>query len=80
MAVYAPIQSIQPAGVDVEKQQALLDKLAQRLDDGYSRIDLGIANGLDVEHWEEFWLELLHQYERLVDEFAASQEIFIRAA
>ncbi|HEU0164425.1 MAG TPA: hypothetical protein VFQ54_05220 [Thermomicrobiales bacterium] len=80
MSVYAPVQPIPRAGAEFEQQQALLAKLEQRLDDGYARIELGIARGVNVEHWEEFWLELLHQYERLVDEFAASRQILAAAA
>ncbi len=41
--------------------------LEQRLDDGYRRIENGQRLGADVTQWEDFWLDLLHQYEQLAD-------------
>lgn len=49
-----------------------LRTLERRLDDGYRRIDQGIADGVDVANWEEFWIDLLRQYEVLSDEIAAA--------
>lgn len=49
-----------------------LRTLERRLDDGYRRIDQGIADGIDVTHWEEFWIDLLRQYEVLSDQVAAA--------
>ncbi|MGN6033399.1 MAG: hypothetical protein ACTHQE_17235 [Thermomicrobiales bacterium] len=49
-----------------------LRTLERRLDDGYRRIDQGIADGLDVSHWEEFWIDLLRQYEIVADQLTAS--------
>lgn len=48
------------------------DAVARRLDDGYKRIDHAIANGDDVETWEEFWVTLLAEYEALSDELSAA--------
>lgn len=42
--------------------------LAQRLDDGYRRIDEAQLAGVDTSAWEEFWLKLLREYESLCDE------------
>jgi hypothetical protein len=44
-----------------------LRMLEQRLDDGYRRIDAGQRVGSDVDLWEDFWIDLLHQYEQLAD-------------
>jgi hypothetical protein len=44
-----------------------LRMLEQRLDDGYRRIDAGQLVGSDVDQWEDFWIDLLHQYEQLAD-------------
>lgn len=41
--------------------------LEQRLSDGYTRIEQAMAMGEDVTAWEDFWIELLHQYEAAVD-------------
>lgn len=41
--------------------------LSTRLHDGYQRIEQAIANGDDVSAWEDFWIDLLHQYESEVD-------------
>jgi len=51
-----------------------LRTLERRLDDGYRRIDQGIADGLDVSHWEEFWIDLLHQYEIMADQLSATDD------
>jgi hypothetical protein len=37
--------------------------LESRLEDGYGRIEQAHARGEDVTAWEEFWIELLHEYE-----------------
>jgi len=37
--------------------------LASRLEDGYLRIEQAHARGEDVTAWEEFWIDLLHEYE-----------------
>ncbi len=38
--------------------------LAERLADGWERIERAVADGQDIAAWESFWLELLGQYER----------------
>jgi len=42
--------------------------VARRLDDGYHRIDQALVSGEDITAWEDFWIELLSQYETLSDE------------
>ena len=39
--------------------------LVRRLDDGYQRIDAALADGQDIGRWEDFWLELLLEYEAM---------------
>ncbi|HEU5424015.1 MAG TPA: hypothetical protein VFU72_10775 [Nitrolancea sp.] len=45
-------------------------ELYRRLEDGYARIERALEDGQDVTRWEEFWLRLLDEYERLSDELA----------
>jgi hypothetical protein len=47
------------------------DTLERRLDDGYAKIDAGIAAGKDASSWEDFWIELLREYEDVEKEIAA---------
>lgn len=44
------------------------DSLCARLEQGYERIERGLAGGEEVETWEDFWLALLREYERVCDE------------
>ena len=44
-----------------------LNALARRLEDGYRRIEAAQRNGQDIEAWESFWIDLLHQYEAVSD-------------
>ena len=37
--------------------------LANRFKDGRERIDQALAAGRDVPTWENFWLDLLREYE-----------------
>lgn len=46
-----------------------LETLERRLADGYARIEDARSRGQDVTAWEEFWIDLLHQYELTVDDF-----------
>jgi hypothetical protein len=45
-----------------------LELLERRLVDGYARIEEARMHGEDVTAWEDFWIDLLHQYESLHDE------------
>lgn len=49
-----------------------LETLERRLEDGYARIEYARTRGQDVAAWEEFWIELLHQYESAVDHYPAA--------
>jgi hypothetical protein len=42
-------------------------QIAKRLNDGYTRIEVARQNGEDVEAWQDFWIDLLHQYEESCD-------------
>lgn len=41
------------------------ETLERRLDDGYKRIADAQAQGRDVQAWEEFWIQLLREYEEV---------------
>ena len=47
---------------DPAPTSALVSALEARLDDGYRRIGIAAATGVDVDAWEAFWVELLDQY------------------
>ena len=42
--------------------------LLKRLEDGYEKIKVAQANGRDTAFLEEFWINLLHEYEAVCDE------------
>jgi hypothetical protein len=44
--------------------------LERRLEDGYRRIESAREAGQDITAWEEFWIQLLHQYESVADDLA----------
>ena len=46
--------------------------LERRLDDGFQRIDQALHDGTDVAAWEDFWIQLLREYESLCDELLAA--------
>ena len=39
-----------------------------RLEDGYAQIERRMAEGKDATRWEEVWMRLLQEYERISDE------------
>lgn len=41
--------------------------LMQRLDDGYQRIEGALGDGGNLAAWEEFWIQLLDEYESVCD-------------
>ena len=47
-----------------------LRSLERRLDDGYRRIEGARQAGQDTADWEEFWIQLLHEYESIADDLA----------
>ncbi len=42
--------------------------LLKRLEDGYEKIEVAQASGRDTAFLEEFWINLLHEYEAVCDE------------
>ncbi len=50
------------------RSSGYLEALERRLTDGYARIEDARSRGQDVAAWEEFWIDLLHQYELTVDD------------
>jgi hypothetical protein len=55
------------ANPDVGDQQ---EELARRLASGYDYIDGMIASGEDVTKLEDFWIQLLRQYEAVCEGLA----------
>lgn len=47
------------------------DSLYARLAIGYERIERGLVDGQDVTTWEDFWVALLKEYERVCDALQA---------
>lgn len=41
--------------------------LVRRLEDGYARIEEAKLRGIDIRAWEDFWLQLLDEYEDVCD-------------
>ncbi len=65
-----PTPMIKPTSIQTKVLVAVdLETLERRIDDGYARIESARSRGQDVTAWEEFWIELLHQYELAVNEF-----------
>lgn len=52
----------------LERIDGRQEALRRRLEDGYGRIEVALADGQDVTQWETFWVDLLHQYEALCDD------------
>ena len=48
------------------------DRLYERLEDGYQKIARALDEGRDVTSLEDFWLQLLNEYERVCDELLAA--------
>lgn len=68
-----PLDQPKPAGSrssarPTESGSVDLVALERRLADGYARIEVARLSGEDVAAWEEFWIDLLHTYEALIDE------------
>lgn len=64
-------QDLEPTIAPTDDPAALeahRDSLYHRLELGYARIERGLANGEEVTTWEDFWVSLLHEYERVCDE------------
>jgi hypothetical protein len=53
-------------------QQARIETLEKRLQDGFTRIGEAMQQGLTVDNWHTHWQELLAEYVALNDELAAA--------
>ena len=54
-----------------DRPHARRSALERRLEDGYRRIEEARLNGADVRAWEDFWIQLLREYEGVCDEIDA---------
>lgn len=48
-------------------EEQSLRRLEERLNDGYEMIEQRRQAGLDVSKLEDFWIDLLHEYEARCD-------------
>jgi len=60
--------AITPPPHDRDALEEHRDSLYHRLEQGYERIERGLVEGNDVTTWEDFWVSLLREYERVCDE------------
>ena len=54
-----------------DRRHRILDRresLEQRLEDGYQRIDQALRDGADIDAWEDFWIQLLGEYEAVCND------------
>jgi hypothetical protein len=49
------------------------DEYVERLDVGVAKIEEARALGKDVSTWEDYWIQLLHQYEAVCDKLTDLQ-------
>jgi transposase len=56
------------APISITTKRSEADVLRQRLESGYERIELARQSGIDTRTWEDFWVNLLHEYEAVCDE------------
>lgn len=64
-----------PTDISARQDQHIEETLAhfeRRLDDGFRLIEERRAAGIDVTALEEFWIDLLRQYEALCDGLPAA--------
>ena len=52
---------------DIRDRREVLER---RLDDGFQRIEQALRDGTDVAAWEDFWVQLLREYEAVCNELA----------
>lgn len=55
------------SGVEREQLVAELVRIENRLEDGYRKINEATDSGREIRRWEDRWLELLDEYERIYD-------------
>ncbi len=46
------------------------NELIERLDRGAARIEEARAQGKNVNDWEDYWIQLLRNYEKVCDQLA----------
>ncbi|HUG15487.1 MAG TPA: hypothetical protein VMM78_10785 [Thermomicrobiales bacterium] len=63
--------AVSPIVVSDDATLSALQSIEQRLHDGYAKIEESRARGRNVSRWEAVWLDLLHEYEDLIDRLAA---------
>lgn len=62
----------QKLGITPETIEDRVARLELRLQDGFNRIGEAMNHGIEVNNWEQHWIELLREYESLNDELAAA--------
>lgn len=62
------MKSTHPTPFKRLNDEETLRRLEQRLNDGYEMIEKRRADGIDVTKLEDFWIELLHEYEARCDD------------
>lgn len=50
------------------------DELYRRLETGYERIETALTEGKDITVWEDFWVSLLNEYEKVCTELQRASE------
>lgn len=56
----------------VEALETEREQLERRLTEGYVKIEAALIKGQDVDSWERFWIELLHEYEVVCSQLDAA--------
>jgi hypothetical protein len=54
--------------LELRREESDISRLERRLEEGYLMIEARRLAGEDVMALEDFWLNLLHQYESLCDD------------
>lgn len=63
----SPRREVSLRSSDRAKLEARRRYLYLRLEDGYKQIEQSLAEGQQVQRWEDFWMTLLDEYERISD-------------
>lgn len=70
----APAKPDRQTAAQRQEQMKLVAKLIDKRDEYVERLDVGAAKieearsqGKDVSTWEDYWIQLLHQYEAVCD-------------
>jgi hypothetical protein len=63
-----------PANTTLLQREMFITRLMEKRDEYVTRLDIGAvkieearAQGKDVSTWEDYWIQLLHQYEAVCD-------------